>query len=43
MRGVVIDGAALALDALWLLAGAGAFFAPQASARRRGMLLQIGE
>jgi ABC-2 type transport system permease protein len=51
MRGVVIEGAAdmrlvgvaLALDALWLLAGAGAFFALLASARRRGMLLQIGE
>ncbi len=51
MRDVVVQGtvdlrliaAAFALDALWLAAGAGVFFALLGSARRRGMLLQIGE
>lgn len=51
MRGVVIDGvadmrlvaAALALDAVWLAGGIAAFVALLASAKRRGMLLQIGE
>jgi ABC-2 type transport system permease protein len=51
MRAVVVDGVAdmrlvgiaLALDVVWLAAGCWAFFALLGSARRRGMLLQIGE
>lgn len=51
LRAVVTEGRfaggpmamAFLLDALWLAAGCGAFFGLLGSARRRGMLLQIGE
>ncbi len=51
MRSVVVQGSvdpgllltAFALNAVWLAAGSAAFFAFLASARRQGMLLQIGE